>query len=102
MKHTGILCDGIRRRDFLRVGGAGLFGAAWTLPDLLNQQAMATHFEADLSKNDRSLIVVFLRGGLSTIDTWDLKPDAPSEIRGEFDPIATSVPNLSRETTHRG
>ena len=94
MKHTGLLCDGIRRRDFLRVGGAGLFGAAWTLPDLLNQQAMATHFEADLSKNDRSLIVVFLRGGLSTIDTWDLKPDAPIEFRGDFNPIPTNVSGI--------
>ena len=40
-------------------------------------------------RSDMSLIIVFLQGGLSTIDTWDMKPDAPSEIRGPFKPIRT-------------
>ena len=94
MKHNGLLCDGIQRRDFLRVGGAGLFGATWTLPGLLAGQAAAEQFAADPAKDNRSLIVVFLRGGMSTIDTWDMKPNAPAEFRGEFDPIPTNVSGI--------
>lgn len=92
-RHRGF-CDGIERRDFLRVGGAGLFGASLTLPGLLERQAAAAEQGVSNAKNDRSLIIVFLRGGLSTIDTWDLKPDSPVEFRGEFDPIATNVSGI--------
>jgi uncharacterized protein (DUF1501 family) len=74
------------RRDFVRVGAAGLFGSVYGLPQFLAS--------ADDTKNDMSLIVVFLKGGLSTIDTWDLKPDAPAEFRGEFQPISTNVPGI--------
>jgi uncharacterized protein (DUF1501 family) len=79
-------CDGLERRDFLRLGVAGLFGAGLTLPTLLAAEAAA-------GKKARrvSLIYLFLHGGLSTIDTWDLKPDAPAEFRGDFKPIATNV-----------
>ncbi len=80
-------CDGIARRDFLRVGTAGLFGL--TLPALLERQARAA--DKGLSPKDVSLIFLFLHGGLSTIDTWDLKPDAPAEFRGDFKPIDTNV-----------
>lgn len=83
-------CDGLRRRDFLRVGTAGLFGLA--LPQLLARQARAA--ERGLSPSDVSLIFVFLHGGLSTIDTWDLKPEAPAEFRGPFRPIDTCVPGI--------
>ena len=86
-------CDGVRRRNFLQVGSAGLFAGMWTLPGLLQQQAMAADDGARV-KDDRSVIIVFLRGGLSTIDTFDLKPSAPVEFRGEFNPIATSVPGI--------
>ncbi len=84
-------CDGIARRDFLRVGTAGLFGL--TLPALLERQARAA--DKGLSPKDVSLIFLFLHGGLSTIDTWDLKPDAPAEFRGDFKPIDTNVSGVA-------
>lgn len=91
MKRKGIFCDGMRRRDFVKIGQAGLFGATWSLPQLLSQQASAK----DASPvEQRSLIIVFLKGGLSTIDTWDMKPDAPAEFRGEFDPIDSRVAGM--------
>lgn len=76
-------CDGLQRRDFLRLGAASLFGMGIGLPQL-----------AAAETSDTSLIFVFLHGGLSTIDTFDLKPDAPAEFRGEFQPIATKVPGI--------
>src|SRR5262245_66260503 len=82
-------CDGVARRDFLRLGTAGLFGLPFTLPGLLAARAAAPP-----AKRDVSLIFLFLHGGLSTIDTFDLKPDAPAEFRGEFRPIRTSVPGV--------
>ncbi|MBM4004642.1 MAG: DUF1501 domain-containing protein [Planctomycetes bacterium] len=94
MKGTVGFCDGVARRDFIRVGCASLFGPAayWSLPSLLGSAARAG--ENPGSADARSLIVVFLRGGLSTIDTWDLKPNAPAEFRGEFQPIATNVAGI--------
>jgi uncharacterized protein (DUF1501 family) len=85
-------CDGATRRDVIRVGAAGLFGSAFTLPELLRASARAA--EGGKPAKDRSLIFVFLHGGLSTIDTFDLKPDAPAEFRGEFTPTATNVPGV--------
>src|SRR5207248_9569933 len=72
-------CDGIGRRDVLRVGAAGLFGLGLTLPRLLELQARAAAQGARTS--DVSLIFLFLHGGLSTIDTFDLKPDAAAEFQ---------------------
>src|SRR4051794_25517826 len=89
---TRAFCDGIGRRDFLRVGTAGLFGLSFTLPGLLAAKARASAFRH--RTREVSLIFVFLKGGLSTIDTWDLKPGAPAEFRGEFRPIATAVPGI--------
>src|SRR5438132_2502600 len=80
-------CDGIHRRDFLRLGTAGLFGMGLTLPGILQAAARG-------QSSDVSLIFLFLHGGLSTIDTWDLKPEAPAEFRGEFRPIATNVAGI--------
>ena len=85
-------CDGIGRRDVLRVGAAGLFGLGLTLPQLLELQARAAARGA--SASDVSLIFLFLHGGLSTIDTFDLKPDAAAEFRGEFRPAASNVPGI--------
>src|SRR5437016_4153942 len=79
-------CDGMRRRDVLRLGTAGLFGL--TLPRLLELQAANPQAG---SRSDVSLIFLFLHGGLSTIDTFDMKPDAPAEFRGEFKSIDTNV-----------
>src|SRR5262249_22386265 len=85
-------CDGLARRDFLRVGAASLFGMGLTLPGLLEAQARAA--ASGTPTRDVSLIFIFLHGGLSTIDTWDLKPNAPVEFRGEFRPIPTNVAGI--------
>ncbi|MBL8865183.1 MAG: DUF1501 domain-containing protein [Planctomycetia bacterium] len=77
-------CDGLSRRDSVRLGTAALFGLPFTARNLLAADA----------KKDVSLIYVFLHGGLSTIDTFDLKPDAPVEFRGDFAPIPTKIPGL--------
>src|SRR5687768_6947129 len=84
-------CDGVERRDFLRLGLAGLFGSSLSLPGMLKAEATASR------SKDRGInvIYVFLKGGLSTIDTLDMKPAAPAEFRGEFDPAPTNVPGLS-------
>jgi uncharacterized protein (DUF1501 family) len=89
---TRTFCDGVKRRDFLRLGTAGLFGMGISLPGLLATQARASLYRRP--RHDVSLIFIFLRGGLSTIDAWDLKPNAPAEFRGEFRPIPTNVPGL--------
>jgi hypothetical protein len=81
-------CDGIGRRQFLRLGGLGLTGL--TLSDLLRSEAKA----AMPAARPKSIIYVVLSGGLSHIDSWDLKPDAPAEFRGEFKPIKTKVPGI--------
>lgn len=90
-------CDGITRRDLLSVGSAALFGSTWTTTGLLQAEAHAadSHSAGPSSpQDDVSLIVVFLRGGPSTIDMFDMKPNAPSEIRGEFSPVSTAVPGI--------
>ena len=84
-------CDQISRRDLLHVGAlAAPFGLGRSLSGLLQAQATAPA----APRNDVSLIILFLQGGLSTIDTLDLKPDAPSEFRGDFRPISTNVPGI--------
>ena len=82
------LCDGLSRRDFFRVGGLGLSGLSLT--EVL--RARANGLEAN---SPRSVIMVYLPGGPSHLDTYDLKPNAPAEIRGEFRPIGTTVPGVN-------
>src|SRR5262245_2509740 len=77
------------RRDFFRIGALGLGGL--TLPDLLRLRAQSATTERVRQK---SVIFVYLFGGPSHIDTYDMKPDAPAEYRGEFKPIHTSVPGF--------
>src|SRR5690242_5812104 len=81
-------CDGITRRDAIRVGTAALFGSAVGLPQLLRASEEAA------PKKDVSLIFLFLHGGQSHLDTFDLKPDAPAEFRGDFNPAKTKIPGL--------
>ena len=81
-------CDGVSRRQALRLGGAGMLGGL-SLPTLLELQAKAATAHAPKAK---SCIFFMLEGGPSHIDMWDLKPDAPAEIRGPFQPISTNVP----------
>ena len=82
-------CDGYARRDFLRIGAAGVLGTQLSLAGLLSGSARAAS-----AAKDKSLIYIFLKGGLSTIDTFDLKPDAPIEVRGDFKGIPTNIPGV--------
>ena len=84
-------CDGVSRRSFLRAGGLGLAGLA--LPDLLRQRASAA--EKGAVVKNTAVIQVFLTGGPTHVDTYDPKPDAPKEIRGEFKAISTAVSGVS-------
>ncbi len=84
-------CDHLRRRDMLHLGAAGILGCGVSLPQLLAADDSARSATGRTAKA-KSLIIVFLQGGLSTIDTWDMKPEAPAEFRGEFNPISTCVP----------
>jgi Protein of unknown function (DUF1501) len=81
------LCDGMTRREWLRIGGLSAFGLS--LPTLLSARAAGA-----TSGKAKACIVLFHLGGPPQHETWDPKPDAPSEIRGEFKPIATAVPGL--------
>ena len=82
-------CDGLSRRAFLRVGGLGLGGL--TLPNLLRLRAQGA---VRPEKRHKAVILVFLSGGPSLIDSYDMKPGLPAEFRGEFRPIRTNVPGL--------
>jgi hypothetical protein len=77
----------ITRRDCIRIGLGGL-----TLPGLLRLQALAD--APKVAPKAKSVIVLFLSGGPSQLDMWDMKPDAPEEIRGTFRPIETKVPGI--------
>lgn len=82
-------CDGLSRRNFLRIGA---FGGALTLADMLRLQARSA--ESSAKKPNKGVIMIFLSGGASQLDTYDLKPDAPKEIRGPYKPIKTNVPGI--------
>jgi hypothetical protein len=86
------LCDGLTRREFLRVGGLGPLGVS--LPLLLQHQARAEKGAAPSFGKAKRCIQLYLWGGPGAQETWDLKPQAPSEIRGDFKPIRTSVPGI--------
>src|SRR5437870_9430684 len=81
-------CDGLSRRDFLRIGA---FGATLTLADLLRPSAVAAGgASAVKSLPHKAAIMIYLPGGPPHLDMYDLKPDAPKEYRGEFKPIKTN------------
>jgi hypothetical protein len=83
-------CDRISRRSILRIGSLALGGVA--LPDFLRRRALASQQPA--SSTNTAVIQLFLGGGPSQLDTFDLKPNAPADIRGEFREISTSVPGI--------
>jgi hypothetical protein len=83
-------CDGVTRRNFLQIGA---FGAGLTLADMLRAKAATADDPLPRTPN-KSVIMIYLPGGPSHIDTYDLKPDAPAEFKGEFKPIQTSVPGV--------
>ncbi len=82
-------CDGMTRRDFLQIGSLGAIGL--NLSQLLALEAQAKAAE---QHDDRSVIMIFNLGAPSQLDTWDMKPEAPSEIRGPFQPISTACPDI--------
>src|SRR5688572_7046650 len=78
-------CDGLNRRSFLQIGSLALGGLS--LSDILRA-------EQGRGRSSKAVIMVYLSGGLSHHDSFDLKPDAPAEIAGEFKPIATRTPGI--------
>src|SRR5512132_623711 len=80
-------CDGVTRRSFLKIGGLAMGGL--TLPDVLRAEAATGQ-----RSSHKAVIMVFMSGGPPHQDMFDLKPEAPAEIRGEFKPISTSVPGI--------
>ncbi len=79
-------CDGLSRRSFLKAGALGVGGL--TLPNLMRAEAAVG------KKSHKSVIMVYLTGGMAHQDTFDLKPNGPAELRGEFKPIPTNVPGI--------
>ena len=83
----GRFCDGLSRRSFLKIGGLAMGGMA--LPQILQAEALA-----GTRNPQKAIIMVFLPGGPPHQDMWDIKTEAPAEIRGEFQPIQTRVPGI--------
>ncbi len=103
-RHLARFCDGSTRRDLMKIGSLGLFGM--TLQDVLRLQDRAnaaiapSRYEGSTGFGSaKSVIVLFLQGGPSHIDIWDPKPDAPSNVRGEFKPIKSKVPGIQLSET---
>ena len=82
-------CDGMTRRDVLQVGARGAVGL--TLPQYMAAQANGAVKDKD---DDRACIMIFNLGAPSQLDTFDMKPDAPAEVRGPFKPIKTASPEI--------
>src|SRR6516162_6867012 len=82
-------CDGISRRDFLRVGALAVGGLS--LADLLRLKAQGAQ---QAKSSHKSVIMIYLCGAPSHIDMYDMKPQSPVEFRGEFKPIQTNVPGM--------
>ena len=88
------LCDGISRREWLRVGGLGAFGLSLSQLQLVQASPIEQSSSAHAFGNSNRCIVLFMLGGPPQHETWDPKPDAPSEIRGEFGTIPTATPGF--------
>jgi hypothetical protein len=93
---TTRFCDGITRRGFLQAGAFTFGAATLTLADIFRAEA-----RAGVGGRQKSVINIFLGGGPPHQDMWDIKPEAPAEIRGEFKPIATRVPGIQIGETFR-
>src|ERR1700744_4021629 len=93
-----LLCDGISRREVMRIGGLGACGLS--LAHLIKKQHVwakggrATSLIKPSGGQAKSCIVLFLMGGPPQHSTWDPKPDAPANVRGDFKPSATAVPGV--------
>lgn len=86
-KSGGRFCDGVSRRDFLRIGSLAMGGMS--LPQVLNAEA-----QNGTKRGFKSVIMIYLCGAPPHQDMWDLKMDAPAEIRGPYKPISTNVPGI--------
>ena len=86
--NRSVTCQGITRRSLLQMGALSAFGL--NLPQLLAAEAATKNPRKDLN-----IILLWMGGGPSNMDTFDMKPDAPAEYRGEFRPISTNVPGVS-------
>lgn len=84
--HTGKFCDGFSRRNFLTIGALALGG--------MNLSEALAYENAKKIASTKSVIMIYLPGGPPHLDMFDLKPDAPLDIRGEFNPIKTNVPGI--------
>lgn len=82
-------CDGKNRRSFLKIGGLALGAGGLSLADLYRAEASGVK-----QRPHKSVINIFLAGGPPHQDMWDIKTEAPSEVRGEFQPIGTNVPGI--------
>jgi hypothetical protein len=89
---TNRFCDGVTRRNFLRIGALGIGAASLNLTDIFRAEARAG--VAPTAASNKAVINIFLGGGPPHQDMWDLKMDAPTEIRGEFKPVATNVAGI--------
>src|SRR5262245_36166229 len=85
------MCDGLTRRETLKAGALSLLGGGFSLPNLLSAEQSRG---ANVRAKAKSVILLYLLGGAPTQDMFDMKPDAPDRIRGEFMPIATNVPGI--------
>jgi hypothetical protein len=83
-------CDGISRRNFLQIGAFG----SLSLAGMLRARAVAAPSQNRSTSSPKAAIMVYLPGGPSHMDMYDLKPNAPKEFRGEFNPIATNIPGV--------
>ena len=82
------VCNGLSRRDLLRIGGAGLFGTS------ASQLLAAENLQAATGGRAKSVLFLFLFGGPSQLESFDMKPTAPTKIRGPLTPIASRTPGL--------
>jgi hypothetical protein len=87
-------CDGLTRRAALKVGAFSFGATTLTLADVYRAEAAGKPSSASSGSGHKAVINVFLGGGPPHQDLWDLKPDAPAEVRGEFKPIKTAVPGI--------
>ncbi|MCC2670604.1 MAG: hypothetical protein K0Q72_3075, partial [Armatimonadetes bacterium] len=86
------LCDGTSRRDFVKTGFCGIVGLS--LVDILRLEAAQAAARGTSASNNKNVILIWLHGGQTQLDTYDMKPDAPAEVRGPFKPIPTNLPGL--------
>ncbi|MBA4065357.1 MAG: DUF1501 domain-containing protein [Isosphaera sp.] len=85
-------CDGVTRRETLAAGALTFLGTGFDLPSLLAAESRKS--AAERPGKAKNVILMYLLGGAATQDMWDLKPDAPAEVRGEFKPVDTNVPGV--------